>query len=274
MDGPRAAADGDVVLCGVDGSPAGFEALRQAIRLTPPGGRLIAVTVYDPALAVHGGWDAPRLAEEITRAARSARDEAAELLAGRERSEARLVVGDPAETLLKLARRHRASLIVVGTHGRSRAAGIVLGGVATTLLHEAPCPVLVARAPSDPQRFPRVVAVGTDGSEHAQRAMLWAAAVAARFGAQLNVIVAARGGRLDVERLRRIPEVRIADASPVPALVSASADVDLLVVGSRGLHGVRALGSVSEQVAHRAACSVVVVRPPAAEVAEARAATG
>ena len=39
-------------------------------------------------------------------------------------------------------------------------------------------------------------------------------------------------------------------------------DADLLVVGSRGLHGVRALGSVSERVAHRAPCSVLVVRLP------------
>lgn len=34
----------------------------------------------------------------------------------------------------------------------------------------------------------------------------------------------------------------------------------LAVVGSRGLHGVKALGSVSERVAHDAACSVLVVR--------------
>jgi nucleotide-binding universal stress UspA family protein len=32
------------------------------------------------------------------------------------------------------------------------------------------------------------------------------------------------------------------------------------VLGSRGLRGVRALGSVSEQVGHEAACSVLVVR--------------
>jgi nucleotide-binding universal stress UspA family protein len=37
---------------------------------------------------------------------------------------------------------------------------------------------------------------------------------------------------------------------------------DLVVVGSRGLHGVRALGSVSERVAHRARCSVLVVNEP------------
>ena len=37
----------------------------------------------------------------------------------------------------------------------------------------------------------------------------------------------------------------------------------LVVVGSRGLHGLAALGSVSERVAHSAACSTLVVREPA-----------
>jgi nucleotide-binding universal stress UspA family protein len=32
------------------------------------------------------------------------------------------------------------------------------------------------------------------------------------------------------------------------------------VVGSRGLQGMRSLGSVSERVAHEARCSVLVVR--------------
>ena len=47
---------------------------------------------------------------------------------------------------------------------------------------------------------------------------------------------------------------------PVETLVEASAGADLLVVGSRGVHGLCTLGSVSERVAHRAACSVLVVR--------------
>ncbi len=54
-------------------------------------------------------------------------------------------------------------------------------------------------------------------------------------------------------------------AGPVAALRSASDDADLVIVGSRGLHGARALGSVSERVAHQAACSVLVVRGVAAE---------
>jgi nucleotide-binding universal stress UspA family protein len=45
--------------------------------------------------------------------------------------------------------------------------------------------------------------------------------------------------------------------SPLPVPESA----DLVVVGSRGLRGLKALGSVSERVAHQARSSVLVVRP-------------
>ena len=50
----------------------------------------------------------------------------------------------------------------------------------------------------------------------------------------------------------------VADAEPADAL--AAQDCDLVVVGSRGLHGLKSLGSVSERVAHRADSSVLVVR--------------
>jgi nucleotide-binding universal stress UspA family protein len=47
---------------------------------------------------------------------------------------------------------------------------------------------------------------------------------------------------------------------PVTALVAAAADADLVVVGSRSLHGLGSLGSVSERVAHQARASVLIVR--------------
>lgn len=51
---------------------------------------------------------------------------------------------------------------------------------------------------------------------------------------------------------------------PGAAIVAAAerSGADLVVVGSRGLHGLRALGSVSERVAHTASCSALVVREP------------
>lgn len=51
--------------------------------------------------------------------------------------------GDPAELLV--ARSARASLLVLGSHGRHEAAGVVLGSVSPVVLRHADCPVLVAR---------------------------------------------------------------------------------------------------------------------------------
>jgi nucleotide-binding universal stress UspA family protein len=61
-------------------------------------------------------------------------------------------------------------------------------------------------------------------------------------------------GPVDVER-------RIVEGTAAGALVEESRGADLLVVGSRGLGGFRGLllGSVGQQVAHHAACPVVIV---------------
>jgi nucleotide-binding universal stress UspA family protein len=58
-------------------------------------------------------------------------------------------------------------------------------------------------------------------------------------------------------------EPRLVEGLSAGVLVNESRDADLLVVGSRG-HGGFAellLGSVSQQVAHHAACPVVIVHP-------------
>jgi nucleotide-binding universal stress UspA family protein len=57
-----------------------------------------------------------------------------------------------------------------------------------------------------------------------------------------------------------VPELDEQPARAVDVLVRASESTDLVVVGSGGLHGVKALGSISERVAHEARSSVLVVR--------------
>ena len=256
--------DGSVlarIVVGVDGSEPGFEAARQAARLLEPGGWLELFGAVHLAKATHTGASAPRMHEEIELGGQEALDRAQELVGPD--AIAKLVNGPPTESLLRELEDARATLVAVGTHGYSRASEIVLGGVAGSLLHRAPCSVLITRPPADGAHFPRALAVGVDGSDSAVAALEVARQLADRFHASLRPITGLGGKDVDLARVTRLAsDVEVLDAKPLEALLEAASEVDLLVVGSRGLHGLSALGSISERVAHRAPSSVLVVRSP------------
>lgn len=54
-------------------------------------------------------------------------------------------VGQPAEVIARLAGELACAMIVMGTHGRSALAGLLMGSVATQVLHLVPCPVLLVK---------------------------------------------------------------------------------------------------------------------------------
>ena len=249
----------DRVVCGIDETPESLDAVRVAARLRPPGGTLHLVAAIYLAGAIAAGWPEDRIAAELEQEAGNVLRRAAEV-AGDEVS-SRLVSGPAALSVLNELKREQATLACIGSHSHHRLPGIVLGYVATTLLHEAPCSVLVVRTPPDPAAFPRSVVVGVDGSAHAEAAYTVASALAERFGAALRPLSASGGSYVDTEALgRELPNLDVDSRAPVEALTEAATHADLLVVGSRGLEGLRALGSVSERAAHHANCSVLVVR--------------
>ncbi|HZQ15724.1 MAG TPA: universal stress protein [Gaiellaceae bacterium] len=242
----------DRVVVGVDGSEAGFEACRQAARLATETTAIDAVLVRPPsapeparAPGAGAGWDPD---DALARAL--------QILGGHAR--AHRLDGFAAPALLAELRRFEATLVVLGTHGHGRLAEIVFGGVAGEILHQAPSSVLVARRCLD-ERFPHRIVVGHDGSAPSDAALAVADALARRFQSSISVITALAGQVADPTHLPG-HDRHIVAQHPVVALVEAARDADLLVVGSRGLHGVKALGSVSERVAHDAVCSVLVVR--------------
>lgn len=126
------------------------------------------------------------------------------------------------------------------------------------------------------------VAVGTDGSETAARALDAAVELAERYGAKLVVLSAFDGRATDpgwasnaaeqVERILARAEESVAErglecrtdmgeGDPAEVLVSLAEKhaADLLVVGNKGMER-RVLGSVPNSVTHKAACSVLVVK--------------
>ena len=102
-------------------------------------------------------------------------------LGGVERLREMVVEGQAWDALRDVAHSEAADLLVVGSHGGRRLAGIALGGTATELLHASPCSVLVARPPFDPGAVP----------------------VAPRGGRRRLGVVALRAGGRPVDRPRR-----------------------------------------------------------------------
>ena len=247
------------VLVGVDGTAPSFEACRQAALLANPAAAIEAVAVVHLADAVQTGPAAAGVADRLQREAEVATARAIEIIG--DRAERRFVNGFAAPALRSEIASFGATVVVLGSHGHRRMTEIVLGGVATELLHTASCPVLLARRPTASTGFPSSVVVGVDGSEGGDAALAAAEHLAERFAASLRVIAATHDPAVDLATVRvRYPHVEEVAAPPVDALVDASAESDLLVVGSRGLFGLPALGSVSERVAHESRCSVLVVR--------------
>jgi nucleotide-binding universal stress UspA family protein len=251
----------DRVLCAVDGSPGALVAVRQARRLTSPLGRAELVTVVEVPVTVVAPYGAQLIVHEARRRAAVALADARDVWPD---VPGEALEGPPTagRVLAELEQRH-STLAAVGAGSHDRAAGAMLGSVATTLLHRSPCSVLVARSGvGAPESFPQVVVAGVDGSPASLAALSSARDLERRLGASVRVLAAA--GAVDERALAAEPDVERDGRPPLEALLAAARDADLVVVGSRGLRGLRALGSVSERLGHRAPCSVLVVKPSAA----------
>jgi nucleotide-binding universal stress UspA family protein len=244
------------IVVGVDGSPEARAAHRLGARLRADGGRLLGLSVAEVHAATLTGLEAANWTSWIRSAADEIRDEAAAELAHLPHASVRALDGRPADVLLSAARTRGADLVAVGAGG-GRIAGLLFGSTVTRVARESPCSVLVARGEPDPDAFPQRIVVGVDGSAHSADAEAVGRVLADSFGAQVRRIAATRGEQFDPARPVR---AEVDARRPVPALVDASHNADLLIVGSRGLRGLSALGSVAERVAHQAACPVLIVR--------------
>lgn len=99
------------------------------------------------------------------------------LIAGRlDKIENQVIVeqGEIWEVLSRLIEQHKISLLVTGTHGRSRLGKLLLGSVAEEIFRQAPCPVLMV-GPNVSEDIPepggpRKILFCTGFSEHSRRA--------------------------------------------------------------------------------------------------------
>lgn len=269
---PKARPPFKDVLCAVDGSRGSAEAVHQAIALCGSAAplRLVAIS-HELSSGRHAQVDLSerRALEALGEAAEAARR------AGVEAS-TELLHGAPTSDLL-LAEAAEHDLLVVGCHGGSRVGGIMMGSTATQVAHRTAGPVMIARRTADGKEFPRSILLATDGSPGSWAAARFATGLSESHGSELRLVHVPDGMR--PERYREVLKqlTLIEKATGVsPQVVDSPGHVatrideaarasqsSLIVIGRRGVAGIRALGSVSERVVHRAQCSVLAVPPEA-----------
>ncbi len=183
-----------------------------------------------------------------------------------------------------------ASMLVLGSRGHGRAGQAFVGSTSQGAAGHAPCPVIVVReqANADSDRL----VVGVDGSAGSEAALEFACRQAELTeqrvlvlhgtGAAPDAASAAPAASATPDPTREPVPAAVAEAvararaghpgvpleteavgqGAAQALVDASCDATLVVVGSRGLRAYEGmqLGSVSHDVLRRARCPVAVVR--------------
>lgn len=190
-----------------------------------------------------------------------------------------------------------ADLIVVGSRGRGALKRALIGSVSDSVVRHAHCSVLVVRDGQDQSPLPETVLVAVDGSEESREAADKAMEVASVVGAGLHLVygvptipssvypgsTVVEGTETVSEHLRDqaravltreeerlgsrggdVADTHLVMGKADERIIGTAEDLDagLLVIGSRGLGGVRRslLGSVSASVVRHAYCPVMVVR--------------
>jgi len=276
------------ILVGYDGTPSAKVALDWALRRAEGTGLdvdvlYVADTSWDseaftatPHLEQHG---AVVLADAAFHA---------DSKAPHSRVTPRVLTGDPVEVLCTEAEATGAEMLVVGCYRKDLYERITTSAVSLRLAAAATVPVAVI--PDLPHTHRRRVIVGVDGGEASASVVAVAAAEAARLDEPLTVLsawslppmtmsdfgddsvlydaleeraksgVAAALTRVDTSAVA--VDTQVVLDSPVTALLAASKDAALLVVGSHGRRGLSRflLGSVSHDILVHAAGPTLVIR--------------
>lgn len=137
------------ILVGLDGSESSLRAMALASEVARRfEAKLTLVTVVPPLLLPNDAYavGVSDIEQEHRRhAERIIHGSAAKLSDGGKGADQAIVFGAPAESLAELALSDDVEMVVVGSHGRSMVARMLLGSVSHRLLHICEKPVLVVR---------------------------------------------------------------------------------------------------------------------------------
>jgi nucleotide-binding universal stress UspA family protein len=140
------------ILIGLDASNHSERVLDFVTRMRwPAGSRVIVLSVLQPvASTVAGAYEPTVIPQENLEGLRQQLEELVARAEGKMRevgfsTEGRVLAGDPRQSLIDVAQSERADLIVVGSHGRSGIAKMMLGSVSSHIVTHAHCSVLVVK---------------------------------------------------------------------------------------------------------------------------------
>jgi nucleotide-binding universal stress UspA family protein len=244
--------------------------------------------------------DATAIGEALMNLCQPALDEQRRLLEAQGfKAQAELTIGLPHKEIERIAARKDCSLIVVGSIGQTQSQEVLLGGVASAIIHNARRPVLIIRVEVVTEegrrrckvacdQMPSHVLHPTDFSDNAEHAFGYVKRLVGcgvkkvtlmhvqdkvRIGkhlrsrlAEFNEIDRGRLERMKLELMRKgATDVSIAIpyGAPVKEILKRARDENtpLIVMGSQGRGFIRDifLGSVSHNVARHAQTCVLLI---------------
>jgi nucleotide-binding universal stress UspA family protein len=185
--------------------------------------------------------------------------------------EERVVAGEASRVILSEAKRAKAGLIAISSHGRSGIREWAFGSVAERVLRGTDLPVLVFRGPVRGTFRILRIAVALDGSRRALEVLEPVAELASALHASVDLLhVGAKAPetlRESERRLRRLgvaTETLLLKGEPAPALLAAArarrADVLAITPTGRSQEDRVFFGSVAEAVLKKADLPLLVRR--------------
>jgi nucleotide-binding universal stress UspA family protein len=273
------------ILCPVDLSPASNAVLSWARLIAEPFGSRVEV--------FHSDWSEPPRyftegqlsaldAEAVLRRQtleRDLQDLAQNVLGSGISFTVSVVEGHAVDVIIERLKENPPDLVVMGSHGRSGVARLLMGSVAENVVRQAECPTLVVRGPEIPagQRQLHRVLCPVNLTDTARECAELASGVAAALGAELRVMQAVEGKAPhsdttrehlcqwvpeDVRSRCRVTEMVLKGDAAEQIILSARREkIDLIVLGAerRSFLEFSTLGRTTERVLRHGPSSILLV---------------
>lgn len=258
------------VLVPLDGSRLSEQVLGPVVKLLKKnGGQVILFHAVTPS--EYFSVTASQYVEQERRRSAAYLQEMAERI-GREGIgvQERVATGEASREIVAEARRSRADLIAMSSHGRSGIREWAFGSVAERVLRTTNVPVLVIRGDVGRSYEARKTVIALDGSEESLEVVLPAAEIAAAFKGSVAIVHAGKHQPPSLPLAEKVLErhgipfqARLLSGEPAPAILGAAQEeqADLLALTTTGKTNRDQIffGSVAEEILKKSGRPLLVV---------------